>query len=68
MKIRIEVICYGLILQRLLGSLDFGNKVVVVEVKNSIRPGIMIIVGAVNRVTNHPLLGDSRERVNNKES
>jgi hypothetical protein len=34
--------------------LDIGNKVAVVEVRNSIRVGIMIIVAVANIVTKHP--------------
>ena len=46
-----RVIYCGLILKRLLEYSDFGNKVVAVEVRNSIRLGLTTIVAAVNRVT-----------------
>lgn len=47
-KIQIEVFYCGLILKRLLEYSDIGNKVAVVEVRNSIRIGLTTIVVAAN--------------------
>ena len=57
MKIQIEVICYGFAHQRRLEYSDIGNKVVVVEVKDSIRVGLMTIVAVFNRITYYGLSG-----------
>ena len=46
LRILITVFCYGLTLLRILEYLAIGNKVAVVEVRDSIRLGITTIVVA----------------------